>query len=141
MRPRKVVLCVTPSEQKLSIQTFVMGTWGYCVLGALSAGDALRILQEAEPGTIDLMIMTLPVIRADELLEAAVEAQPEIHTLAISATPDQDHNCKADVFLPEAFSFSSELHERMRILAARKRGPKKKPVASIASNHKEVRYG
>jgi two-component system response regulator CpxR len=142
MRPRKVVLCVAASEQKLSIQTFVLDTWGYRVLGALSASDALGILQAAEPGTIDLMILNLPVFASDELLEAAVQAQPEIHTVAISAKPDHDlYQCKVDVFLTEAFSFSSELHERLRILTARKRGPKKKPVESVASNHKEVRYG
>jgi two-component system response regulator CpxR len=140
MRPRKVVLCVAVSELKLSVQRFVLETWGYRVLGALSAGDAQRILQGAEPDTIDLMIVHLAIAGSDALLEAAVEAQPEIHTVAMSAKPDQVHNCKADVFLPEAFSCSAEMHERLRILSARKRGPKKKPVQSVQPEHEEVRH-
>jgi DNA-binding response OmpR family regulator len=141
MRPRKVVLCVAASEQKLSIQRFVLETWGYRVLGALSAGDAQRILQGAEPDSINLMIVHLTIAGSEALLEAAVEAQPEIHTVAMSAKPDQDHNCRADVFLPEAFSCSAEMHERLRFLSAKKRGPKKKPVEPVRLPTYEVRHG
>jgi CheY-like chemotaxis protein len=141
MRPPKVVLCVASSEQKLSIQRFVLDTWGYRVQGATSASDALRILQREEPGTIDLLILNLPLAAHHKLIEAAIEAQPEIRTVAISATPDCDHTCKVDVFLPEGNNFSAELHERMRILVTRRRGPKKKPMDSIAPQRQEAHYG
>ena len=139
MRPRKVVLTVAFNERKLSIQSFVLETWGYRPFAARTAFDAMRVLQEEAP--IDLLILNLPLTCRDELLLAAYRSQPGIRTVAINDTPAFDPTCKVDVFLPSCSAVPSELKERLKILTAKKRGPKKKPIESVASDHKEVRYG
>jgi len=137
MRPRKVVLCVSANEQQLSIQKFVVDNWGYHTIAALSASDALHIL---ERDSIDVLILNLPLPARDELLKFAREAQPDIHTVAIGDTSRFDESCKVDAFLPN-LQPAADLHERLKILTAKKRGPKKKPVESIHPHHNEVHYG
>jgi hypothetical protein len=140
MRPRKVVLCVAARELKLSVQMFVVDTWGYRALGASDESEALRILERAEPGTIDLLVLNLPLPARDWFLETAIQLQPEMHTIALNNTPEYDGNCKVDVFLPSRAS-PTDLLERIRILTAKKRGPKKKMVQSVQPQREEVRYG
>jgi len=140
MRPRKVVLCVSASELKLSVQTFIVDTWGYRALEASSASQALRILRGAKPGTIDVLLLNLPLPARDSFLESATQLHPEMHTIALNDTPEYDVNCKVDVFLPSRAS-PTDLHERIRILTAKRRGPKKKTVQSVQPEHEEVRYG
>jgi len=130
MRPRKVVLCVAASELKLSVQMFLVDTWGYRALGALSASKALEILQCAEPDTIDLLILNLPLPARDSLLQAAIDRHPEMGTLALNNTPEYDGNCNVDIFLPSNTS-AEDLRERIKMLTAKKPGPKKKPVKSF----------
>jgi two-component system response regulator CpxR len=124
MRPRRVVLCVAESALTLSVQMFLVDTWGYRPLAASTASDALGILKRAGPGAIDLLILTLPLPARDSFLEAARQLLPEMRTIALNDTREYDGNCKVDAFLP-SHSSPADLLERIRALAARKRGPKK----------------
>lgn len=139
MRPRKVVLCVGSNERRLGIQMFVVETWGYRVLTAHTASEALGILQREHPGSIDLMVLEVPLPATEPLLHYAAEFQPGIHTIALSLSPAG--NCKVDVFLTCHFGSPSELHEQIKILLHKKRGPKKKPVEGVRPQHSEVHYG
>jgi two-component system, OmpR family, response regulator CpxR len=133
MRPRKVVLCVARNEWKLSVQMFVVQTWGYHPLGATTYYKAREILEQLQPNGIDMLIVNLPLVGADLLLAAAARTHPEdFHTLALNYTPEYEE-CKFDVALSKECSSPEQVHERIKILTARKRGPKKKPVQAVSS--------
>ena len=138
MRPKKVILCVDDNEQVLSVRTFLLETRGYRVLQASTAQAALEILESVIPGTLDLLIadLLLPGMDGNELVRRAKQMHPLLPTLIVSGTVTSlDRALAADAFLPKGASSAVELLERIRILVARKRGPKKhapKPVEAPA---------
>jgi two-component system response regulator CpxR len=128
MRPKKVILCVDDNEQVLSVRTFLLETRGYRVLSATTAQQALDMLQQITPGTLDLLIsdLLLPQMDGNELVRRAKQIHPTLPTLIISGTVTSfDRALAADAFLPKGASSAVELLERVRVLVARKRGPKK----------------
>lgn len=141
-----MVLCVAASEQALSVQMLVLETRGYRGVRAASAGEALSILKRAPPDTIDLVLLHLPIPGENELLAAARRFQPEIKTVVLSDKPSYFGNSSADVFIPKGTATQIDLYERIRVLLARKRGPKLRPadtprkgvVAAIAAQKEEV---
>ncbi|HEY9139202.1 MAG TPA: response regulator, partial [Terriglobus sp.] len=61
-----------------------------------------------------------------ELIRRVREMQPGLPSLMISGTVTRyERGVGADVFLPKGACSPSELLERVRVLVARKRGPKK----------------
>ena len=143
MRPRKVILCVDDNEQALSVRKFLLETRGYRVLNALSAEEALEIFRS---GGIDLVLsdLLMPQMDGNEMVRRMKEITPEVPMILLSGTVKAfDRANHADAFLPKGASGPLELLERIRIMIARKRGPKKvlrpyhpihenQPVAAIA---------
>ncbi len=128
MRPKKVILCVDDNEQVLSVRTFLLETRGYRVITAPTAQQALNVLEEHAPGTLDLLItdLILPGMDGNELVRRAKQMHTTLPTLIVSGTVTNfDRALAADAFLPKGAASASELLERIRILVARKRGPKK----------------
>lgn len=128
MRPKKVILCVDNNEQTLSVRKFLLETRGYRVLAATSSQQALEVLERTVPGTLDLLIadLLLPGMDGNELVRRAKQIHPALPALLVSGTvAAQDRALAADAFLPKGAGTSVELLERIRILVARKRGPKK----------------
>jgi two-component system, OmpR family, response regulator CpxR len=128
MRPKKVILCVDDNEQTLSVRSFLLETRGYRVLNATNAQQALDILERTVPGTLDLLIadLLLPGMDGNELVRRAKQMHPTLPTLIVSGTVAQyDRALAADAFLPKGAGTAAELLERVRVLVARKRGPKK----------------
>jgi DNA-binding response OmpR family regulator len=149
MRPKKVVLCVAASEQTLSVQMLVLETWGYRGVRASGTVEALSILKRALPNNIDLLLLHLHQVHGWELLLAeAKRLQPEIKTVVLSDVlhtvldaSREGHHSAADCYIPARMAAPMELHERIRTLLARKRGPKplrgvldatRKDVATVA---------
>ena len=136
MRPRKVILCVEANEQVLSVRKFMLETRGYRVLAATTAREALEHLEAAMAGSIDLLLsdVLLSGMDGNELVRRAKQFQPALPTLLVSNTVTNfDRGSAADVFLPKGASTSAEILERIRLLVARKRGPKKPmPAPAIA---------
>ncbi|MDQ2925382.1 MAG: response regulator [Acidobacteriota bacterium] len=135
MRPRKTILCVDDNEQVLSIRKFMLETRGYRVLSASCAADALETLQAALPGSIDLLLsdLILPQMDGNELVRRAKALHPCLPSLIISGTVTNfDRAASADAFLPKGACTPVEMLDRIRILVARKRGPKKQPVSVAA---------
>jgi DNA-binding NtrC family response regulator len=135
MRPRKKVLCVSANEQRLSCQTFLLETRGFCVLPAASAEDALTILEASRPATIHVMVaeweMQQGMMDGDELTRRAKQLHAGLPVLLLSyEICGHDHHLFADVFLPKGCNAPAELVERVRTMAARKRGPKAFSVPS-----------
>lgn len=125
MRPKKTILCVDDNEQALSVRKFLLETRGYRVLSALNAESAL---EHARRGGIDLVLSDLVMPRMDgnELVRRIKEIAPEVPALIVSGSVHSFERAnRADAFLPKGSLTPLELLERVRLMVARKRGPKK----------------
>ena len=141
MRPKKVILCVDSNEHTLACRTFLLETRGYRVVALNTSHAALDHLEASLPGTVDLLLcdLMMPVMDGAELVRRARDLRPGLPTLLISGTVTAfERGSAADSFLPKGASSSAELLERVRILVARKRGPKKH-VVSVPSFSSELR--
>ncbi len=135
MRPKKTILCVDDNEAILSVRTFLLETRGYRVLSAQTAHDALEILERSLPGSIDLILcdLLMPQMDGNEVVRRAKQLHPGLPAMIISGTVTSfDRALYADVFLPKGAASAAEMIERIRVLVARKRGPKKAAAAPHA---------
>ncbi len=131
MRPKKVILCVDDNEQVLSVRTFLLETRGYRVLSVGTSEEALDQLRAASVGTIDLLLcdLLMPQMDGNELVRRAKQLHPGLPAMIVSGTVNAaDRAVHADVFLPKGACSPAEMIERIRVLVARKRGPKKQVV-------------
>jgi two-component system, OmpR family, response regulator CpxR len=125
MRPKKTILCVDDNEQSLSVRKFMLETRGYRVLTAPSSEAALELFRN---GGIDLVLsdLVMPHMDGNELVRRMKELAPEVPTILISGTVKAfDRANRADAFLPKGACSPLEMLERIRLMVARKRGPKK----------------
>jgi two-component system, OmpR family, response regulator CpxR len=128
MRPRKLILCVEDNDQVLSVRKFLLETRGYRVLACSTAAEALEYLQTAAPGSVDLLMsdLLMPQMDGNELVRRAKQLMPGLPTLIVSGTVSgYERAVAADAFLPKGACTPAEILDRVRILVARKRGPKK----------------
>ena len=131
MRPKKIILCVDDNEQTLAVRKFLLETRGYRVLSASGAQEALEVMEQYAPGELSLLLCDLLMPQMDglELIRRAREMQPGLPSLMVSGTvATMERSTGADVFLPKGACSPVELLERVRVLVARKRGPKKAAV-------------
>jgi CheY-like chemotaxis protein len=135
MRPRKTILCVEDNEQVLSVRKFLLETRGYRVVAAATAAEAMEYLERAAQGSVDLLIsdVIMPVMDGNELVKRAKQMHPCLPTLLVSGTVSNfDRAAAADAFLPKGACTPAEMLDRIRILVARKRGPKKQVQSQVA---------
>jgi len=128
MRPKKTILCVDDNEQVLSVRTFLLETRGYRIVAVNTAQEALEVLERSLPGTLDLILcdLLMPQMDGNELVRRAKHLHPGLPAMIVSGTVNAfDRALHADVFLPTVASSPAEMIERIRVLVARKRGPKK----------------
>ncbi len=143
MRPRKTILCVEDNEQILSVRKFMLETRGYRVIALTNSHAALEYLEGTPPGSVDLLLtdLLLPGMDGNELARRAKQMHPGIPTLLVSGVvSNYDRAGAADAFLPKGACTPAEMLDRIRVLATRKRGPKKQlqspfmaPVAMTAA--------
>jgi two-component system response regulator CpxR len=125
MRPKKTILCVDDNEQVLSIRKFLLETRGYRVLTSRSAEEALDRFRQ---GGIDLVLgdLVMPTMDGNEMVRRMKDISPEIPMILISGSVKTFERAnRADAFLPKGASTPVEMLERIRVMIARKRGPKK----------------
>jgi len=128
MRPKKTILLVESNEQVLSVRTFMLETRGYKVIQCETSRQALEIVQQSIPGSIDLLLtdLLMPQMDGNELVRRAKHRMPGLPAMIVSGTvTSYDRAIAADAFLPKGASSAAEMLERIKILVARKRGPKK----------------
>jgi two-component system, OmpR family, response regulator CpxR len=128
MRPKKTILCVDDNEQVLSVRSFLLETRGYRIIAANSPQEALEVLERTLPGTLDLVLcdLLMPQMDGNELVRRAKQLHPGVPAMIVSGTVNAfDRALHADVFLPKGACSPAEMIERIRVLVARKRGPKK----------------
>ena len=84
----------------------------------------------------------MPQMDGNELVRRAKQMHPGLPTLLVSGTVSNfDRAFAADAFLPKGACSPAEMLDRIRILVARKRGPKKQipmptpeiPAVAVAS--------
>jgi two-component system, OmpR family, response regulator CpxR len=125
MRPKKTILCVDDNEQSLSVRKFMLETRGYRVLTAVSSKQALELFRE---GGIDLVLsdLVMPYMDGNELVRRMKELAPEVPAILISGSVKAfDRADHANAFLPKGACSPVEMLECIRVMAARKHGPKK----------------
>ncbi|HEX4038343.1 MAG TPA: response regulator [Acidobacteriaceae bacterium] len=125
MRPKKTILCVDDNEQTLAVRKFLLETRGYRVAAALNGEQALERFRE---GGVDLVLgdVLMPGMDGNEMVRQMKEIAPEVPMILISGTVKSfDRANRADAFLPKGASTPVEMLERIRVMIARKRGPKK----------------
>ncbi|MBT9331049.1 response regulator [Paracidobacterium acidisoli] len=125
MRPKKTILCVDHNEQALAVRKFMLETRGYRVITALSSEEALEVFRN---GGIDLVLsdLLMPQMDGNELVRRMKDMTPEVPTILMSGTVKAFERAnRADAFLPKGACTPVEMLERIRIMIARKRGPRK----------------
>jgi two-component system response regulator CpxR len=125
MRPKKTILCVDDNEQILSVRKFLLETRGYRVIAARSGEEALEAFRQ---GNIDLVLgdLVMPQMDGNEMVRRMKEISPEVPMILISGSVKIFERAnRADAFLPKGACTPVEMLERIRVMIARKRGPKK----------------
>ena len=128
MRPRKTIVCVEDNEQILSVRKFLLETRGYRVLAMSSGAEALEYLRGALPGSVDLLLadVIMPQMDGNELVRRMKSIAPEVPTIILSGSVKNfERASSADAFLPKGACTPLEVLERIRVMIARKRGPRK----------------
>jgi two-component system, OmpR family, response regulator CpxR len=125
MRPKKVILCIDDNEQDLSVLKFMLSTNGYRVHGASSGQEALGIF----PGLqVDLVLIdfAMPQMNGKQLAERLKRMAPHVPMILLGdpqAMGGEIH--VADAMLAKKNCSPQELLERVKVMSARKRGPRK----------------
>lgn len=125
MRPKKTILCVDDNEQTLSVRKFMLETRGYRVYTAISGTEAITVFSSTQ---IDLVLtdLGLPQMDGNALIGRLKEISPEVPMILTSETVRAGERAhRADAFLPKGCCSPAELIERIRVMSARKRGPRK----------------
>ncbi len=130
MRPKKVILLVDDDEQVLSTRGYLLHIKGYAVIQATSGRDALVILTGRKTGSLDLLLTDLLMADMDgnELCRRAKQMHPSLPTMIVSGVVSDPAHLVADGFSLKGTG-TEEMLVKIRILVARKRGPKPKVKA------------
>jgi CheY-like chemotaxis protein len=138
MRPKKIILCVNDNEQELSVMSFMLNTNGYRVVPAISGQEAIEIFSGMQ---VDLVLAdySMPQMNGGQLLNRLKQIASHVPMILLGdpqAMGGQIH--VADALLAKKQCSPQELLERVKIMSARKRGPRKgtmrhTPVAELAA--------
>ena len=125
MRPKKVILCVDDNEQELSVLKFMLATNGYKVASAVTGQEAIGIFASLQ---VDLVLadFTMPQMNGDQLVNRLKRMNAHVPMILLGdpqAMGSQIH--VADAMLAKKNCSPHELLERIKVMSARKRGPRK----------------
>jgi DNA-binding response OmpR family regulator len=130
MRPKKKILIVSASEERASILRFTLYVRGFDAAAVLSAEAATVAIREA---LYDLLLCDLPLVGVEQLLAKVHASDSGMRTVVLasrrSALPQ---GLYADAVMAAGY-LPEDLVDRIKIMTARKRGPKPaaKPVDSV----------
>jgi two-component system, OmpR family, response regulator CpxR len=125
MRPKKTILCVDDNEQTLSVRKFLLETRGYRVFTAVNGQEAIGVFSSM-PVDLVLTDLGLPQMDGNALIGHLKEVSPEVPMILTSETVRAgERTHRADAFLGKGCCSAAELIERIRVMSARKRGPRK----------------
>jgi CheY-like chemotaxis protein len=126
MRPKKVILCVDDNEQELSVLKFMLATNGYRVLTASNGQEAIAVFATAPQIDLVLADTTMPKMSGGQLVERLKRMGGHVPMILLGdaqAATGELH--VADAVLVKKNCSTQELLERIKVMSARKRGPRK----------------
>jgi CheY-like chemotaxis protein len=125
MRPKKVILCVDDNEQELSVLKFMLATNGYKVVSATSGQDAIGVFAR-NPVDLVLTDYAMPQMDGDRLVDRLKQIAPHVPMILLGDPQKMGGEMHAaDALLAKKNCSAQELLERIRLMSARKRGPRK----------------
>lgn len=125
MRPKKVILCVDDNEQELSVLAFMLSTNGYRVLATNNGQEAIALFAD---NAVDLVLadFSMPHMDGDQLVGKLKQIAGHVPMILMGDPQKmQGRVHTADAFLGKKTCSSFELLERVKVMSARKRGPRK----------------
>ncbi len=126
MRPKKVILCVDDNEQELSVLMFTLSTNGYRVLAASNGQEAIAVFSATPQIDLVLADTHMPQMSGIQLAERLKRMRSHVPMLLLGdaqAVGGEMH--VADAVMARKNCTSFELLERVKVMSARKRGPRK----------------
>ena len=128
MRPKKVILCVDDNEQELSVLKFMLATNGYRVVSALTGQEAIGIFAATQ---VDLVLsdFAMPQMDGSQLVGRLKQIASHIPMILLGDPQKMGNDMHgADALLAKKNCSAQELLERIKVMSARKRGPRKGTV-------------
>jgi CheY-like chemotaxis protein len=128
MRPKKIILCVNDNEQELSVLTFMLSTNGYRVLSAKTGEEAIGLYSDH---AVDLVLAecSLPQMTGSQLVDRLKQIASHVPMILLGDPQKMNGEMHlADALLAKRNCSSQELLERVKVMSARKRGPRKGSV-------------
>jgi CheY-like chemotaxis protein len=125
MRPKKIILCVDDNEQELSVLKFMLATNGYRVVSATNGQEAIGAFAEMQ---VDLVLTDygLPQMNGSQLVERLKQIASHVPMILLGDPQRMSGEIhSADALLAKKNCSSQELLERIKVMSARKRGPRK----------------
>ena len=125
MRPKKVILCVDDNEQELSVLKFMLATNGYRVVSATNGREAINIFSET---AVDLVLTdySMPQMNGCQLVERLKQIAAHVPMILLGDPQKMAGEMHAaDALLAKKSCSPQELLERIKVMSARKRGPRK----------------
>jgi CheY-like chemotaxis protein len=137
MRPKKIILCIDDNELELSVLKFMLATNGYRVVSATSGQEAIGIFAET---AVDLVLADfgLPQMNGSQLVERLKQIASHVPMILLGDPQKMSGEMhSADALLAKKNCSPQDLLERIKVMSARKRGPRKgslrvAPAAELA---------
>lgn len=130
MRPRKKILLLGANELRISVRKFMLDTNGFAVTPAATAPEAFALLRTSR---YDLVLCELPFDGVGRVLDQVYDIDPDIRTVMLKPK-NQEYPLDVAVSATLADDCPAlELLERIKVIVARKRGPRPIRVLSAAA--------
>jgi len=125
MRPKKIILCVDDNEQELTVLKFMLATNGYRVVSATTGQEAINVFAEL-PVDLVLADHTLPQMSGCQLVARLKQIAAHVPMILLGDPQRMGGEMHvADAVLAKKNCSPQELLERIKVMSARKRGPRK----------------
>jgi CheY-like chemotaxis protein len=125
MRPKKIILCVDDNEQELSVLKFMLATNGYRVVSAGNGQEAIAIFAGYQ---VDLVLadFAMPHMDGGQLVNRLKQMAAHVPMILLGDPQKMGSEMlAADALLAKKNCSAQELLERIKVMSARKRGPRK----------------
>lgn len=128
MRPKKIILCVNDNEQELSVMSFMLNTNGYRVVPATNGLDAIELFSGM---LVDLVLVdqAMPQMNGSQLVNRLKQIASHVPMILLGDPQSMGGQIHAaDALIAKKQCTPQELLERIKVMSARKRGPRKGTV-------------
>ena len=125
MRPKKIILCVDDNEQELSVTSFMLSTNGYRVISATNGQDAIAVFNNV---AVDLVLadFSMPQMNGAQLVARLKRIASHVPMILMGDPQAMGGDMHAaDAFVARKNCTTLELLEKIKVMSARKRGPRK----------------